>query len=338
MEAYASIQDALPRPDAYVRMEIPVSESIDRQRARGTAQFDIDAPTLRQMLTHLDRWHATRATTLCRVDADRPPQDVVAELADLLSLSYGRAPDEPTSTFDVLLLLGRPASGKSEFIDFMTQCSAAERAARFHLGPLRILDDFPLLWELFEQDDVWESVRHERRWSKRCAENYAVTDDSIWGYLMEQINRRATPLLTPHSMGALPFTLLIEFSRGGATAYQGALRRLSPAILQRAAALYVSVSFEESWRRNVARYDQAQRSGILTHSVPREEMERTYGQDDWGTLAHEPSGTLPVHGIDLPYATLKNEPESTDPSVLSHRYQSALTPLHSLWRRRFHPR
>ena len=33
-----------------------------------------------------------------------------------------------TRTFDHLLLLGRPAAGKSEFIDFMKKTTDAERA------------------------------------------------------------------------------------------------------------------------------------------------------------------------------------------------------------------
>ena len=122
--------------------------------------------------------------------------------------------------------------------------------------------------------------------------------------------------------------MLIEFSRGGSAGYADALARLAPAILRRAAILYVSVSFEESWRRNIARYDEKLRDGILTHSVPREEMERTYGTDDWQTLAGKPQGTLTVNGIDIPYATMPNEPESTDPAVLSARYRAALAPLY----------
>lgn len=337
VDTYASIHDALPCPDAYIRMEISIAESMARQRSRGTPRFDIDAPTLARMLSQLDRWHATRKTPLRCVDADRVPQAVVAEIADFLHLSYITSSDRTADAFDVLLLLGRPASGKSEFIDFMTKLPSSERAERFALGPLRILDDFPILWDLFEQDDLWESVRHERRWSKRCDENYAVTDDAVWGYLMEQLNRRAVPLLAAHPVGAMPFTILMEFSRGGPTGYYDALHRLSPEILKRAAALYISVSFDESWRRNVARYDQARRDGVLTHSVPREEMERTYGQDDWRSLTQDPLGTLRIRHVDLPYATLNNEPESKDPSILADRYRAALAPLYSLWRDRRRP-
>jgi hypothetical protein len=133
-----------------------------------------------------------------------------------------------------------------------------------------------------------------------------------------------------------PYTTLFrsaEFSRGGPSAYRDALHQLSPSVLARAAVLYLSVSFEESWRRNVARYDEKRRSGTLTHSVPREEMERTYGSDDWSELtAGRSSGTLTIRGTPVPFATLPNEPEAVDPRVLGPRYRSALEPLFALWR------
>ena len=234
----------------------------------------------------------------------------------------------------MLLLLGRPASGKSEFIDFMTQISSDHRLREFFIAPFQIIDDFPILWDLFQQDDVWELIGRHRLVSKRCDSNYAVADDAVWGFLMEQINRRILS-----SAGFIRQdghrTLIIEFSRGSSSGYAEALSHLSPSILRRAAALYVSVSFEESWRRNIARYDEKKRDGILTHSVPREEMERTYGTDDWHSLTEGKStGILRISDIDLPFTTMNNEPESKDVDVLSERYRSALAPLYALWKTR----
>ncbi len=330
LELYPSISDALPSPDAYVRMELPISVSLDRQEARGTARFDVDGPALARMLAELDRWHASQAVPLLTIDADRPAADVVADLEDVLELDYGASGLVNEETFDVLLLLGRPASGKSEFIDFMTQISSDHRAREFFIAPFRVIDDFPILWGLFQQDDDWEAVGRKRLSSKRADGNYAVADDSVWSFLIEQISHRvlADPAFVNSAGGR---TLIVEFSRGGATGYQQALERLSPEILRRAAILYVSVSFEESWRRNIARYDEKKRDGILTHSVPREEMERTYGTDDWLDLTEGATGVLTVGDIDVPYATMANEPESLDPAVLADRYRAALGPLFALW-------
>jgi hypothetical protein len=212
----------------------------------------------------------------------------------------------------------------------MSQISSDHRARAFFIAPFQIIDDFPILWDLFQQDDIWESVGRQRLFSKRSDGNYAVTDDSVWGFLIERINQRV--LESPSFASPRPQrrTLIIEFSRGGSSGYIDALNRLSADILRRAVALYVSVSFEESWRRNIARYDAKKRDGILTHSVPREEMERTYGTDDWPTLTEGTTGLLHVGDIDVPYATMNNEPESKNPEVLAERYRAALAPLYEL--------
>ncbi|MFC2079711.1 hypothetical protein ACFLSZ_06995 [Candidatus Bipolaricaulota bacterium] len=332
VELYPSIAEMLPAPDCYLRMDLPIADSLDRQVARGTAQFDIDGPVLGRMLAELNRWHAAQTAPLMSVDANRPTHEVLKEIEDLLELDYN-APALPNEeNYDVLLLLGRPASGKSEFIDFMKQISSDHRAREFFIAPFQVIDDFPILWDLFQQDDVWESVGRERLFSKRCSGNYAVSDDSVWGFLIERINQQV--LMNPCFVNpASRKTLIIEFSRGGSSGYRDALQRFSPEILRRAAALYVSVSFEESWRRNIARYDTEERGGILTHSVPREEMERTYGIDDWQTLTDGPVGLLSIGDLDIPYATMSNEPESKVPEVLSERYRAALGPLYALWRR-----
>jgi hypothetical protein len=129
-------------------------------------------------------------------------------------------------------------------------------------------------------------------------------------------------------------TTLVEFSRGQSFGYGRSLSRLEPRLLQQAAILYVLVSFEESWRRNVARYDEKNKDGILTHSVPRAEMERTYGEDDWHAITGgKPLGYLSTQGINVPFVTMFNEPESTDPQVLDHRYGVALSELKLLWDR-----
>ena len=330
VDAYEGLREALPAPDAFVRLEIPVPRSSERQGARGTPGFEVDAAMLDRMLSELDRLHEDRASRLIRIDADRPAHEMVQELAELLGLSYGAPRKSLRETFDVLLLLGRPASGKSEFIDFMNGWPAAERAESFRIAPFDVVDDFPILWERFKEDDVWERLGRPRFHSKRCNGNYAVTDDGLWGFLIEKINQRVKQTF------ALPErfdrrSLIVEFSRGGPTGYTDALAELSPSILERAAILYVYVSFEESWRRNITRYEEKLRDGILTHSVPREEMERTYGIDDWGAIAGETHGTIEVQGIRVPYATMCNEPESADPLVLRERYASALGPLYDTW-------
>ncbi|MCX6099405.1 MAG: hypothetical protein NTX69_05265 [Candidatus Bipolaricaulota bacterium] len=325
VEAYPDLERQAPRPNLYVRLDIPVSESVARQAARGTPAYDVGEELLARVSTELSRWHTDRGSPLVVLDADRSPGEVVGELEKTLGLTYSGQHAHPA--FDVLLLLGRPASGKSEFIDLMTRVPRAERGPLFHIGTFSVVDDFPILWQKFEEDDAWERLGFPRLYSKRADGNYAVSDDRIWRFLIDRLNAAAGTL--PPAPGR---TLLVEFSRGGRTGYQDALAGLSDEILSRAAILYLSVSFAESWRRNVARYDEKRRSGILTHSVPREEMERTYGTDDWSSLTQgDPAGFLTPRGHRVPFATLINEPETLDPEILRTRYHGALETLFQLW-------
>jgi hypothetical protein len=235
-------------------------------------------------------------------------------------------------TFPYLLVLGRPASGKSEFIDFMVHTPPAARAQRYAIGEFDVLDDFVFLWQHFLHDDEREKQGMPRRFSAPSEFGYVVASDDVWDVLVDDINNAFAAKWA--SVQASERTLMVEFSRGRNHGYLRALSRLDPRLLHQGAVLYIQVSFEESWRRNLARYDEKRKSGILTHSVPRAEMERTYGEDDWGALTGgKPNGYIQVRGITIPFSTMFNEPESTDPRVLDRRYGYALTTLKTLWDR-----
>lgn len=318
------LERAAPMADLYLRLEAAEAVSVFRQRARGTPDFEVEEPTLRKMTQFLASWHAGRPTRVVSVDADRSAHEVVAEVVDLLGLQYRGVAMPNDDVFPVVLLLGRPASGKSELIDYMQRTPLAVRRSRYRLGTLRVVDDFPILWRKFIEDDLWEKTGRRRLYSRAEVGNYSVTDDGIWSFLIERLNEEVEPLLAARRPGK---TLVIEFSRGGKRGYADALERLSTAVLDRAAILYVDVPFEESWRRNLARYDVARRDGILTHSVPRKEIERTYGDDDWHELAREGAGRIRVAGREIPYVTMNNVPELTDPRGLDTRYREALERL-----------
>ena len=330
IDAYARVREGLSSPDLFLRLEIPIDVSIARQRGRQMPQFEVTRDVLERMREHLHAWHLERKSPVVSIDADRPPSALLAEIEKLLGLGYTRESRSSPRVFPVLLLLGRPASGKSEFIDFMARCSLEVRSQRYHIGRLQVVDDFPLLWEKFEEDDLWESLGRPRMYSRQVDSNYVVTDPGIWPFLIGKINQRVDALLSPPDRSPQE-TVLVEFSRGGERAYTDALHCLSREVLSRAAILYVAVSPEESLRRNLARYDGTRRGGILTHSVPVDEMANTYARDDWPELAPTPHGHLESSGIRVPYVTLLNEPESTAPNVLDDRYQKALDTLCALW-------
>ena len=72
------------------------------------------------------------------------------------------------------------------------------------------------------------------------------------------------------------------------------------------------------------------------HKVPVASVEKPIALwgEDWRQIKQlgETCGTIEIRGIRVPYATMHNEPESTDPILLSDRYADALGPLYDAWR------
>ncbi len=240
-------------------------------------------------------------------------------------------------TFDHLLLLGRPAAGKSEFIDFMKKTSDAERAEIFKIGRFEELDDFVWLWEKFLEDDLWEEAGQPRMYSLRYDENYGLDPkaEKLYDLMLARFNHEVAARYLTRPGFYDDGTLVIEFARGGKQGYAYSLPRLSREILERAAILYVKVSFDESWRRNVARYEEKQKHSILAHMVPRQTMENFYLNDDWDTYTvQKGDGYLTVNKVKVPFFTMPNEPELKERGPLADRYGPALTRLMELYEKK----
>jgi len=246
-------------------------------------------------------------------------------------MTGGARPD----IFQHLFVLGRPAGGKSEFIDFMKRLPAAERAAGFGIGRFEEVDDFPWLWQACEEDDAREAMGERRLVSERTPEGYNITRPKFRGSLVDRFNEKIAADYLSRPSFYDEGTLLIEFARGVGDGFRESLERFRSDILSRGAILYIQVSFEESFRRNNARYRKGQEESILFHKVPDRDMLGFFRDNDWADItAGAPDGWLALAGVRVPFVSMNNEPESTDPLVLRARYAGALGRLMELYRTR----
>lgn len=233
--------------------------------------------------------------------------------------------------FPILLLIGRPASGKSEIIDFLLHTPLAERRNRFHLGELQILDDFPMLWTWFEEDDLLSRQFGLPRLHSD-GQGYFV-HPQLWHLLIARLCSDYQKATRDDREYHAHTTALIEFSRGSEHGgYQQAFQHLTDAVLRQMHILYVRVSYEESRRKNRRRFNPERPDSILEHGLSDEKMERLYRQDDWSSLAPDDRGHLTLKDRQVPYAVFENEDDVTTgkPDLLPSRLEEALTALWSL--------
>ena len=224
------------------------------------------------------------------------------------------------NTFDILILNGRPASGKSEVIDYLKHCPLEERLERFHIGEFEELDDFRMLWERFEDDDIYEKHGKERLISDRFYtyegkqyEGYVFKDKFFWNFLIEKFNLEYSKRLRDRDDYHDHKTLLIEFSRGSEHGgFKTAYGYLGDPILDRAATLYIKCSWEESLRKNRRRYNPDKPDSVLEHALEDKKIEMLYKESDWADFTAGDPDYLRVRGKEVPYAVFQNEPEITD--------------------------
>jgi hypothetical protein len=238
-------------------------------------------------------------------------------------------------TFDVLILVGRPASGKSEIIDFLTYLPEHIRRGRFHIARLDMLDDFPILWSWFEEDDILSGTFGLPR--LHSDEEGYFKYRELWHVLLERLSLDYAKKVRDDASYHEQTTALIEFSRGSEHGgYAEAFQHVSDEILQRAGIVYVRVPFEESLRKNRRRFNPEKPDSILEHGLPDEKLERLYRDDDWAAVAPGDSGRLSVRGQNVPYVVFPNEDDVTTGKAdqLAARLESVLDKLWELHQQR----
>jgi hypothetical protein len=211
------------------------------------------------------------------------------------------------SIFPILILNARPAAGKSEIIHALSGIADDERTERFHIGPMYILDDFPMLWTWFEEDQLLEQVFQRPR-LHTTPDGYFLSED-FWHLLIRRLALEYTKWARDHEAGS---TAVIEFSRGiSAGGYRKAYPHLGNVILEQSSSLYVQVSYSESLRKNRIRFNPERPDSILEHGLSDEKMERMYREDDWEDFAGSEAGYLQTNDVSVPYVNFENEDDIT---------------------------
>ena len=163
--------------------------------------------------------------------------------------------------FEIIILIGRPASGKSEVIDFLKKTPIPERLKRYHINEFEEIDDFPMLWTWFEEDAILEKIIHKPRVNSD-SDGYFFHQYQ-WDLLIERISFEYRKKLW-NAGYAENMTTLIEFSRGTEHGgYESAFHHLSEEIIEKACVLYIDVPYEESLRKNRRRFNPNRPDSIL---------------------------------------------------------------------------
>jgi len=212
--------------------------------------------------------------------------------------------------FDIIILNGRPASGKSEVIDYLKKTPLDVRRRRFHIGQLDEIDDFPMLWTWFEEDAILEKLMGKPR--LHTDKNGYFLWEYLWHLLIERISMDYSKRLRDKPNFHNEYTALVEFSRGSEHGgYQASYPHLSDEILNQASIFYIDVPFEESLRKNRKRFNPARPDSILEHGLPDEKLTRLYKDCDWETFRGRDPEFITIRGHRVPYVVLHNEPDVT---------------------------
>ncbi len=235
------------------------------------------------------------------------------------------------NNFDSIILIGRPAAGKSEVIDFLKKTPAAERLQRFHVANFEEIDDFLYVWETFEVDDILSRHGKPRIWSDK---KYYFTDEWVWNLYIERINLAYRKRIAANPKYHDEMTSVIEFSRGGENGFAEAFSYLHEDILKNACIIYIKVPYEESLRKNRRRARPGQEDSILYHSLPDDKMEYYYKTNDWDKLSAADPTYITIKGHKVPYVAFENMPEKTlDPALLGAELERVTAKLWSVWKK-----
>jgi hypothetical protein len=102
------------------------------------------------------------------------------------------------------------------------------------------------------------------------------------------------------------------------------------------AILYVNVSWEESLRKNKARFNPKKPDSILEHGLSDAKMESLYRYSDWDELRAGDPEFIMIQDLPVPYVVFENEDDVTSQGgeALSARLRESLSNLIDLYNKR----
>lgn len=237
-------------------------------------------------------------------------------------------------TFDILMLIARPAAGKSEVIDFLKQTPFENRVERFHVGNFNEIDDFPMLWAWFEEDELLEKAGYPRLHTDK---NNYFKYPYLWNILIERICLEYHKYIREEQEKSKQPTTIIEFSRGVEHGgYKEAFQHLSEEVLGKAAILYIDVPWEESLRKNRRRFNPDRPDSILEHGLEDEKLEHLYKQIDWEEVSASDPQLIDIRGYKVPYVVMNNHDDVTTQGgeLLESRLEEVLGRLWNIYQQR----
>jgi len=218
-------------------------------------------------------------------------------------------PEQHTNCFDILLLIARPAAGKSEIIAHLKNTPLDQRIYRYHIGDFQELDDFPMLWTWFEEDAILTDLGHPRIHTDEDGNFLHLYQ---WDLLIQRINLEYEKLLRDDPDFHQRHTVIIEFARGASHGgFKRAFDHLSKQVAKRLAILYIDVSWEESLRKNRARFNPDRPDSILEHGLSDSKMEALYKASDWHEISAADPERITIQGYQVPYIVFENEDDVT---------------------------
>jgi hypothetical protein len=184
-----------------------------------------------------------------------------------------------------------------------------------------------MLWTWFEEDAILEKLGHPRLHTD-TEENFLNLYQ--WDLLIRRINLEYEKLLRDDPGFHHRSTLIIEFARGSSHGgFTRAFQHLSEKIASHLAILYIDVSWEESLRKNRARFNPERPDSILEHGLSDEKMESLYKESDWDQISTGDPANIDIQGIPVPYIVFENEDDVTSQGgdLLAARLEEKLSTL-----------